>query len=92
MSDNGFAEPVTSDDLGGEGDNGAPRAPFERSPMKVLESLSQRPLQQAMKAIEYIDSGRERERKFLRACSPQALNLIASNGPEYLTAVQAVSS
>ncbi len=45
-----------------------------------------------MKAIEYIDSGRERERKFLRACTPQALNLIATNGPEYLTAVQAVQA
>jgi hypothetical protein len=93
MSENGFAEvDVTSDDLGGEGDNGAPRAPFERSPMKVLASLEGRPLQQAMKAIEYIDSGRERERKILRACSSQALNLIALNGPEYLTATQAVQS
>lgn len=84
MSDeNGFA---TVD--GGEGDSAAPKAAFERSPLKVLESLSDRPLQQAMKAIEYIDSGRERERKFLRACSPKALNLIAENGSEYLTAVQ----
>lgn len=89
--ENGFAEAVT-DDLGGEGDNGAPRGAFERSPLKVLASLENRPLQQAMKAIEYIDSGRERERKFLRACTPQALNLIALNGPEYLTATQALQS
>lgn len=96
--DSGFAEPVevTDSDLdvgavvGGEGDSASPRAPFERSPMKVLGSLSERPLQQAIKAIEYIDSGRERERKYLRACSPSALTLIAQNGPEYLTAVQAV--
>lgn len=87
--DNGFADAV-SDDVGGEGDSGAPKLAFERSPLKVLSSLENKPLQQAMKAIEYIDSGRERERKFLRACSPAALNLIATNGPEYLTAVQAV--
>ena len=91
-ADNGFAEPVevTDDDLeGGEGDSASPRAPFERSPLKVLKSLEGRPLNQAMKAIEYIDSGRERERKILRACSPRALDLIGQNGPEYLTAVQA---
>lgn len=88
---NGFAEPV-SDDVGGEGEAGAPRGAFERSPLRVLQSLENKPLQQAMKAIEYIDSGRERERKFLRACTPQALSLIATNGPEYLTAVQAVQS
>jgi hypothetical protein len=95
MSENGFAEPVdlTSDDLeGGEGDNGMPRAAFERSPLRVLASLEHRPLQQAMKAIEYIDSGRERERKFLKACTPTALNLIAQNGPDYQTAVQAIQS
>lgn len=91
--ENGFAEPV-ADDLGegGEGDSASPRAPFERSPLKVLNSLAERPLNQAMKAIEYIDSGRERERKILKACTPQALNLIAQNGPEYLTAVQGVQS
>ncbi len=95
MAENGFAEPVevTADDLdGGEGDNGAPKLAFERSPLKVLASLEARPLQQAIKAIEYIDSGRERERRFLKACTPTALNLIAQNGPEYLTAVQAVQS
>lgn len=89
--DNGFAEPLVEVE-GGEGDSKLPTQAFERSPLKVLGSLAERPLQQAIKAIEYIDSGRERERKFLRACSPQALNLIASNGPEYLTAVQAVSA
>jgi hypothetical protein len=89
--DSGFAV-VTEDLIGGEGDNGAPRTVFERSPMKVLQSLSEKPLQQAMKAIEYIDSGRERERKFLKACSPAALNLIATNGPEYLSAVQGLTN
>lgn len=93
-TENGFAEPVVDDlgELGGEGEAGAPRSIFERSPLKVLASLEHRPLQQAMKAIEYIDSGRERERRFLRACTPQALNLIALNGPDYLTATQAIQS
>lgn len=92
MSDDigGFAEPVVVE--GGEGDSKSPTVSFERSPIKVLQSLETRPLQQAMKAIEYIDSGRERERKFLKACSPQALNLIAQNGPEYLEATKAVSN
>ena len=85
-----------SDDATGfgpsEGDSGNPAKAFERSPGKVLASLSEKPLQQAMKAIEYIDSGRERERKLLKACSPKALNLIAENGPEYLTAVSAVAA
>lgn len=91
MSDNGFADAVDVTDsvIGGEGDSASPRSVFERSPLKVLNSLTSKPLQQAIKAIEYIDSGRERERKFLKACSPQALDLIAQNGPEYLTAVQA---
>lgn len=85
----GFAEPVEGFVEGGEGEAKAATPSFERSPIKVLQSLSEKPLQQAIKAIEYIDSGRERERKFLRAVSPAALNLIAQNGPEYLTAVQA---
>lgn len=72
-----------------EGDSAAPTAAFERSPIKVLQALSDKPLQQALKAIDYIDAGRERERKFLRVLSPKALNLIAENGPEYLNAVQA---
>jgi hypothetical protein len=92
--DSGFAEPeVTGDDLeGGEGDNGAPKLAFERSPLRVLASLEHRPLQQAMKAIEYIDASQERQRRFLKACTPIALNLIAQNGPEYLSAVQAIQS
>lgn len=86
--DNGFAAPET---VGGEGDSAPARAAFERSPLKVLESLAERPLQQAIKAIDYIDSSRERERKILKACSSKALDLIAQNGPEYLTAVQAAA-
>ncbi len=75
----------------GEGDVAEPTKPFERSPLKVLEALSAKPLQQAMKAIEYIDATQERQRKFLKACSPKALSLIAENGPEYLTAVSAAA-
>lgn len=70
-----------------EVDSADPTKSFERSPLKVLASLEDKPLQQAMKAISYIDAGRERERKFLRVCSAKALNLIAENGPEYLSAV-----
>lgn len=86
MSDEstGFATP-------GEGDVAEPTKAFERSPLKVLESLSAKPLQQAMKAIEYIDATQERQRKYLKACSPKALSLIAENGPEYLTAVAAAA-
>ena len=47
--------------------------------------------QQAMKAIEYIDATQERQRKYLKACSPKALTLIAENGPEYLQAVSAAA-
>ena len=75
----------------GEGDSADPKASFERSPVKVLQNLQDKPLQQAMKAIDYIDAGRERERKFLKVCSPKALNLIAENGPEYLSAVSAAA-
>lgn len=84
MSDNesGFGTPV------GEGDSEDPKQTFERSPLKVLASLANQPFKQAAKAIEYIDAGRERQRKFLKACSPKALSLIAENGPEYLQATQ----
>lgn len=81
-----------SDDASGfgpsEGDVADPKAQYERTPTKVLTSLSEKPLQQAMKVISYIDSLRERERKLLRLCSPKALALVAENGPEYLAAVQ----
>lgn len=80
--ESGFGTPVA-----GEGDVAAPKRTFDRAPAKVLANLASKPLEQAMKAIEYIDSGRERERQFLRLCSPKALNLIAENGPEYLSAV-----
>jgi len=89
MDNTGFADPVETAVEGGEGDSAAPKPAFDRSPLKVLKSLDSKPLQQAIKAIEYIDAARDRERRFLRACSPAALNLIAQNGPEYLTAVQA---
>ncbi len=86
MSDeSGFGEAV------GEGETSAPRATFDRSPMKVLAALADKPFKQAAKAIEYIDTNRERQRKFLRACSPKALALIAENGPEYIEAVQAAA-
>lgn len=84
MSDEstGFATP-------GEGDSAEPKvAAFERSPAKVLKALESQPLKQAMKAIEYIDASRERQAKYLKACTPKALSLIAENGPEYLAAVQ----
>ncbi len=91
MSDeSGFAEPVET--LGSEGDSAAPKASFDRSPLKVLASLADQPFRQAVKAIEYLDASQERQRKFLRVCSPQALSLIAQNGPEYLAATQAVSN
>jgi len=84
--ENGFGTPV-----GGEGEAADPKRTFDRAPTKVLANLGDKPLQQAMKAIEYIDAGRERERVFLRICSPKALTLIAENGPEYLSAVSAAA-
>jgi capsule polysaccharide export protein KpsE/RkpR len=90
IDESGFAEPVVVE--GGEGDSADPKAAFERSPLKVLASLAERPLEQAVKAIDYIKSSRDRERRYLKACSPQALSLIAQNGPEYATSVQAVSN
>lgn len=89
MSESGFAEVEAVE--GGEGDVASPKTTFERSPLKVLRTLEDQPLKQAIKAIEYIDAGRERERKLLRACSPAALNLIAQNGPGYLSAVEATN-
>lgn len=92
MSDeNGFAEPVVDVEapVAGEGEAPKPRAAFERSPLKVLASLETRPLEQAMKAIEYIGAGRERERKIVKSLSSAALAMVAQNGPEYLSAVQA---
>ncbi len=92
MSDeSGFAD-VSDDVVGGEGDAAAPTAQqFERSPLKVLASLEDAPLEQAMKCIEYIKSGRERERRFLRAVSPTALNLIAQNGKGFKEAVESLA-
>lgn len=84
--ENGFGTPVA-----GEGEAADPKRTFDRAPAKVLANLSDKPLQQAMKAIDYIDAGRERERQFLRLCSPKALSLIAENGPEYLSAVSAAA-
>lgn len=92
LSEAGFASPVeegTETVVGGEGDSAEPKVSYDRSPLKVLSALEERPLQQAMKAIEYIDAAREKQRKILKACTPAALNLIAQNGPEYLSAVQA---
>lgn len=83
-AESGFGTPV---EIAGEGEVASPKRTFDRAPTKVLANLADKPLQQAMKAIEYIDSNRERERQFLRLCSPKALNLIAENGPEYLSAV-----
>lgn len=81
-AESGFGTPVA-----GEGEAADPKRTFDRAPVKVLANLADKPLQQAMKAIDYIDAGRERERQFLRLCSPKALALIAENGPEYLSAV-----
>lgn len=100
MTTNGFAAPAdTGDDFGtdapaaaGEGDAPAPRAPFERNPIKVLGTLANRPLKQSTKAIQYLDALDERKRAVLKACSPEALAYIAKEGPEYLAAVQAVSN
>jgi hypothetical protein len=92
MSENGFADPTdveAPEAPVGEGEAPKPRAAFERSPLKVLASLETRPLEQAMKAIEYIGAGRERERKIVKSLSPAALSMVAQNGPEYLSAVQA---
>lgn len=90
-NENGFAEPTVEVEAG-EGDSASPKTAFERSPLKVLKSLEDQPFKQAVKAIEYIDAGKERQRKFLRACSPAALNLIAQNGPEYLEVVSGASA
>lgn len=93
--DSGFgpaeSDVIDASALGGEGDVASPRAPFERSPAKVLASLSDTPLEQAVKAIEYLRGLDKRKAALLKTCSPQALNLIAQNGPEYLATVQAVA-
>jgi hypothetical protein len=41
IDESGFAEPVVVE--GGEGDSADPKAAFERSPLKVLASLAERP-------------------------------------------------
>lgn len=72
---------------GGEGEVAAPkRQQHERSPLKVLKSLEEKPLEQAIKAIEYLRLNQERGRRILRAVSPVALDLIAKNGPEFYEA------
>jgi hypothetical protein len=100
MSENGFAAPADADEgfgadapvAVGEGDSKAPRANFERNPLKVLATLANKPLKQATKAIEYLDSYDDRKRKVLKALSPEALEYVAKEGPEYLSAVQAISN
>lgn len=90
MSANGFAEP--SVDEVGEGDAQAPTAAVKpRSPIHVIKSLEDRPLEQAVKVIEYLGNLEERRRVFLRAASPLALSLIAQNGDKYAAAVQEVA-
>lgn len=95
MSDGGFGPAVdTVDEVlteGGEGDAAAPRAPFERSPLKVLQSLSDNPLEQAVKCIDYLRGIDRRKSTLLKACSPKALDLIAQNGPEFVGIVKAVA-
>lgn len=97
MSDNGFAAPADTDDFGadapaGEGDVAAPKATFERHPLKVLANLNAKPLKQAMKAIQYLDGLDERKRQILKAISEEALGYVAKEGPEYLSAVKAVTN
>lgn len=92
MSDNGFAEPTDTID-GGEGEAQPPtKVPHVRAPISVIKSLEDRPLEQAVKVIEYLGTLDERRRTYLKAASPLALSLIAQNGPEYLAEVQAVSA
>jgi hypothetical protein len=96
MNDSGFgpAEDVIDapEPVGGEGESPAPRAAFDRSPIKVLRGLSDNPLEQAVKAIEYCRSLDKRKATYLKACSPRALDLIAQNGPEYATIVGTVAA
>ena len=84
----GFAAPA-AEVVGGEGESADPKVSYDRSPLKVLKSLEGQHFKQAAKLIEYIDAGRERERKLIKAVSTQALNLVAQNGPGYLESVQA---
>ena len=88
MSETGFAEP--SVDGAGEGEAQRPKSAHERSPLKIIKALHDRPLTQAVKTIAYLDDLEEKRRDFLRACSPEALDLIAKNGPEYLQQVQSL--
>lgn len=95
MSENGFADAVELDEaiaLGGEGDSPAPTEAFHRSPLGVLKSLADRPMAQALRCIRYVDSGRKREARFLKALTPQALALVASEGPNYQGAVKALQA
>lgn len=87
----GVVDEVTIE--GGEGDAAPPKAAaqFERSPLKVLQSLESNPLEQAVKCIEYLRSVDRRKATYLKACSPKALDLIAQNGPEFLGVIQAVA-
>ena len=78
--------------VGGEGESPKPKAAFERSPSKVLRSLDGNPLEQAVKAIEYLRGLDKRKSTYLKLCSPKALELIAQNGPEYATIVQGAAA
>lgn len=92
----GFADPVeeTASDaiVGDEGESPAPKAAFERSPIKVLKSLEDQPFKQAVKVIEYVDALEQRKAKYLKACSSAALSLVAQNGPKYLAAIEATQA
>lgn len=94
MTQNGFAEPTIDEQVaGGEGEaQEATASVHARSPLKVIKSLEDRPLEQAVKVIEYLGTLEDRRRSYLKAASPVALNLIAQNGPEYLAQVQAISA
>lgn len=92
MSETGFADPSIDGAVGGEGEAAAPKVPHARAPLTVIKSLEDRPLEQAVKVIEYLGALEDRRRSYLRAASPVALSLIAQNGPEYAAQVQGASA
>lgn len=64
-----------------ETDANEPETAGKRSAFAVLESLSDRPLEQARKLEQYLHSCKERANKLTKKCSAKALAYVNESSP-----------
>ena len=64
-----------------ETETAEPTKASKRSAFAVLESLADRPLEQARKLETYLNSCEERKAKLVKKCSATALKYVAESSP-----------